>query len=65
MGILLKIGNSLENENISYNLFVKHSSWSQKITQKPWPKPTALAFQDLRPGQSRGQAMTLAWLGLA
>jgi hypothetical protein len=24
MGILFKIGNSLENENISYNLFVKH-----------------------------------------
>jgi hypothetical protein len=25
MGILFKIGNSLENENISYNLLAKHS----------------------------------------
>jgi hypothetical protein len=35
------------------------------ITQKLWPEPLALAFQDLRPGQSRGQAVTLARPGLA
>jgi len=29
--------------------------------QKPQPEPTALAFQDLRPGQSHCQAVTLAW----
>jgi len=40
------------------------TSWSQKITQKLWPEPTALAFQDFRPGQSCGQAMTLAQLSL-
>ena len=38
-------------------------------TQKPWPEPLASAFQDLRPGQSHVQAMTLAqpwlWPGLA
>ena len=33
--------------------------------QKPWPELPALAFQDLRPGQSHVQAMTLAWPGLA
>jgi len=45
MGIFFQIGNSLENENISYNLFVKHVP---KITQKLWPEPMALAFQNLR-----------------
>jgi hypothetical protein len=38
---------------------------SQNFTQKPWPEPVALAFKNLKPGQSRGQAVTLAWLGLA
>jgi hypothetical protein len=37
----------------------------QKIQLKPWPEPTAWAFQNLRPGQSCGQAITWAWLGLA
>jgi hypothetical protein len=32
---------------------------------KPWPEPAALAFHIPRPGQSRHQAMTVAWLGLA
>ena len=32
---------------------------------KPWPDSLALAFSYLRPGQSRDQAMTLAWLGPA
>jgi len=36
-----------------------------KIKLKPWPEPTAWAFQNLRPGQSCGQAITWAWLGLA
>jgi len=65
VGIFFKIGNSSENENFSYNLFVKHFLVVPKIAQKPWPEPMALAFQDLRPGQSRGQAVTLARLGLA
>ena len=34
-------------------------------TQKLWPEPLALAFQDLRPGQSHVQAMTLGQPGLA
>jgi len=40
-------------------------SWPKKLAQKLWPEPTALAFQYLGLGQSRGQAVTLAWLGLA
>ena len=33
--------------------------------QKPWPEPPASAFQDLRPGQSHVQAVTLARPGPA
>ncbi|KAG1786260.1 uncharacterized protein HD556DRAFT_1313609 [Suillus plorans] len=33
--------------------------------QKPRPKPAASAFHNVRPGQSRHQAVTLAQLGLA
>ena len=32
---------------------------------KPWPKPSALAFRNPRPGQKPSQAMTLAQLGQA
>jgi len=42
-----------------------HHPHSQKFFQKPQPKPTALAFQNLKLGQSHGQAMTLAQPGLA
>ena len=35
------------------------------IVEKPRPRPRLLAFQDLRPGQSRQKAVTMAWLGLA
>ncbi|KAG1785043.1 uncharacterized protein HD556DRAFT_1451136 [Suillus plorans] len=38
---------------------------AQAQFQKPWPKPPASAFHNVRPGQSRQQAVTLAWLGLA
>jgi hypothetical protein len=46
-------------------LFVKGSLVTKKNNPKPWLKPVALAFQNLRPGQSRAQAVTLARLGLA
>ena len=46
-------------------LFVKASQWTRKFSQKPRPEPAALAFQDLRPGWSRGEAVTLARPGLA
>ena len=32
---------------------------------KPWPRPTALAFQYSRPGQKPSQAKGQAWLGPA
>jgi hypothetical protein len=46
-------------------LFVKGSLVTKNNNPKPWLKPAALAFQNLRPGQSRAQAVTLARLGLA
>ena len=46
-------------------LFVKASLWTRKFSQRPQPKLVALAFQDLRLGQSCGEAMTLAQPGLA
>jgi hypothetical protein len=52
--------NKFEKTKIFLTIFLSNtSSWSQKITQKPWPEPTVLAFLDLRPGQSRGQDVTL------
>ena len=42
-------------------LFAKASQWTRKFSQKPWPEPAVSAFQDLRPGQSCGEAVTLAW----
>jgi hypothetical protein len=47
------------------NLFWAHHSTFFTTIPKPWPEPAALAFQNLRPGQSCSQAVTLAQLGLA
>jgi hypothetical protein len=34
-------------------------------TEKPWLDGLALAFQECKPGQSRHEAVIMAWLGLA
>ena len=46
---------------IKLKLFVKASRWTREFSQKLRPELVALAFQDLRPCQSHGEAMTLAW----
>jgi hypothetical protein len=38
---------------------------SKDFSQKVQPELMALAFHNLKPGQSCGQSMTLTWLGLA
>jgi len=60
MGILFKKGNNLEkglqDENIPSNYSSNNPTSSQKITQKLWPKLTALAWlglaHSLKPGHA-------------
>src|SRR5882762_4288310 len=50
-------------------LFKSYFLWApsalKKFILKPQPEPMAWAFQNLRPGQSHGQAVTWARLGPA
>ena len=50
-----------------YEIFCLRDSQVLKnfLYEKPWLRPTALAFPKPRPGQKPSQAKVLAWLGPA